>query len=170
MEPLIIMMLVLLEVAIWQWRIAFTNRSRAVAGALLGIVGAVVQVTAMTKVVQDIGDVPRIAGYACGVGMGVFLGCVLDRRTSTETMMVRVFAPADPALVAALRGDGWPVTATSGDGHDGPLDVLYVAVDKRLVPQFVQDLVQRSPQACWIAERVVTSGGMLHAPLAVALD
>ena len=46
MEPLVIMALVLFEVALWQWRVAITIRGRLLGGVLLGLVGAVVRVTA----------------------------------------------------------------------------------------------------------------------------
>jgi hypothetical protein len=38
---------VLVEVGLWQWRIAFTGRGRKVPGALLGSIGAVLQVTSI---------------------------------------------------------------------------------------------------------------------------
>src|SRR4249919_3075095 len=82
MEPVLIMMLVLFEVALWQWRVAITVRGNLVGGVLLGLVGAVVQVTAISQVVQDLGNVAKVAGYACGVGIGVLVGCLIDRRLS----------------------------------------------------------------------------------------
>ena len=69
MQSLIIMVLVLVEVALWQWRVAITVRGNSVGGALLGFVGAVVQVTAIAQVVQDVGDIVRVAAYACGVAI-----------------------------------------------------------------------------------------------------
>ncbi len=127
MEPLVIMMLVLFEVALWQWRVAITVRGNIFGGALLGLIGAVVQITAISQVVQDMGNAAKIAGYALGVGIGVLVGCLIDRRLATWHASVRVFAPADPNLVPALHARGWPVTATSGDGHQGPVEVLFLA-------------------------------------------
>jgi uncharacterized protein YebE (UPF0316 family) len=161
MEAIVIMMLVLFEVALWQWRVAITGRGNALGGAVLGLLGAIVQITAITRVVQDMSDVMNIAGYATGVAIGVFVGCMLDRRVHAATMLVRVFAPADPALVPALRGDGWPVTATNGDGHGGPVDVLYVVVDQRRVPSLEHEVQRLAPEACWTVERVATSRGLL---------
>ena len=62
MESLVIMALVLIEVALWQWRVAITMRGRLLGGAVLGLIGAIVQVTAISRVVQDIGDVAKVAG------------------------------------------------------------------------------------------------------------
>src|SRR3979409_1151062 len=82
MEPFLIMLLVLFEVALWQWRVAITVRGNLLGGVLLGLVGAVVQVTAISRVVDDMGDVAKVAGYAVGVAIGVLVGCLIDRHLS----------------------------------------------------------------------------------------
>ena len=86
MEPLVIMALVLFEVALWQWRVAITVRGNSAGGALLGFVGALVQVTAIARVVQDVGNVANVAAYASGVAFGVYLGCRIDRHVSARTV------------------------------------------------------------------------------------
>lgn len=161
MESFVIMALVLCEVALWQWRVALTIRGNVFGGGLLALVGAVIQVTVISQVVQDMGDIAKIAGYACGVAIGVLLGCVIDRRLSAWNVSVRVFAPADPDLVPALRAGGWPVTATSGDGHQGPVDVLYLAIDQRHTAELERVLRSLAPGACWTVERISASRGLL---------
>jgi uncharacterized protein YebE (UPF0316 family) len=161
MEPFVIMALVLCEVALWQWRVAMTIRGKVFGGVLLALVGAVIQVTVISQVVQDIGDVPKIAGYACGVAIGVLLGCLIDRRLSAWSVSVRVFAPADPMLVPALRAGGWPVTATSGYGHQGPVEVLYMAIDQRHTADLERELRALAPDACWTIQRISASQGLL---------
>jgi uncharacterized protein YebE (UPF0316 family) len=160
-EALLIMALVLFEVALWQWRVAITVRGNSFGGALLGFVGALVQVTVIAQVVQDVGDVKNVVAYASGVAIGVFVGCVLDVRLSTREVIVRVFAPADPELVPTLRSRGWPVTATSGDGHQGPVDVLYLAIDQRTTAKLEDELGVLAPGACWTIEKVAASRGLL---------
>ena len=161
MESFVIMALVLLEVALWQWRVAITVRGTVVGGALLGLVGAVIQITVISRVVQNMGDIAKIAGYACGVAVGVFVGCLIDRRVSTWQASVRVFAPADPNLAPTLRARGWPVTATSGHGHEGPVEVLYLAIDQRRARDLEHELRALAPNACWTIERISASRGLL---------
>src|SRR3954453_9170549 len=93
MEPLLIMTLVLFEVALWQWRVAITLRGSLLGGALLGLIGAVVQVTAISRVVEDMGDVAKVAGYAGGGGTGVLVGCLIDRHFSHRQVSVRCSLP-----------------------------------------------------------------------------
>jgi len=167
MEPLLIMILVLFEVALWQWRVAITLRGRLLGGALLGLIGAVVQVTAISRVVQDMGDIAKVAGYACGVAIGVLLGCLIDRRVSHRQVSVRVFAPEDPDLVPALRTNGWPVTSTRGQGHNGQVEVLYVAIDERRTAKLEHELQLLAPDAAWTIERLAASRGLLSSMLTV---
>jgi uncharacterized protein YebE (UPF0316 family) len=163
MEPFVIMTLVLFEVALWQWRVAITVRGIVLGGALLGLIGAVVQVTAISRVVLDMGNIAKIAGYASGVAIGVLVGCLIDRRLSAWHMSVRVFAPEDPDLAPTLRARGWPVTATSGQGHKGPVEVLYLAIDQRRAGMLQSDLHSVAPNACWTTERISASRGLLTA-------
>jgi uncharacterized protein YebE (UPF0316 family) len=161
MEPLLIMMLVLFEVALWQWRVAITIRGNLAGGVMLGLVGAVVQVTAISRVVQDMGDVAKVAGYAVGVGIGVLVGCLIDRNLSTWHASVRVFAPEDTSLAPTLRDLGWPVTATRGLGHQGPVEVLYIAIDQRRLAELETELRTLAPNASWTIERISSSRGLL---------
>jgi uncharacterized protein YebE (UPF0316 family) len=128
-------------------------------GVLLGLIGAVVQVTAISRVVADMGDVAKVAGYAVGVGIGVLVGCLIDRRLSTWNASVRVFAPAGTTLDGALRDRGWP--ATSARGHRGPVDVLYIAIDQRRTAELERVLRSLAPNASWTIERISSSRGLL---------
>jgi len=66
--------------------------------------------------------------------------------------------------VPALRGAGWPVTATSGHGHQGPVDVLYLAIDQRQRDKLESQLRSVAPNGCWTIERIAASSGLLASP------
>jgi hypothetical protein len=53
------------------------------------------------------------------------------------------------------------VAATEGVGHDGPIAVLYVAIDERKRPALETAVGHLAPGACWTVERVVSSRGLL---------
>src|SRR4029077_15270422 len=79
-RPLLIAGLVVTEVAIWQWRMVIAHRGSRVSAMLLGIIGAVLQITAITQVVADVSDPAGVIAYAIGVGFGVLLGLVAGER------------------------------------------------------------------------------------------
>jgi len=92
---------------------------------------------------------------------GNLLGGLIDRRVSKWHVSVRVFAPADTDLVPALRDRGWPVTATRGIGHRGPVEVLFIAIDQRRTGELEHALRSLAPDASWTIERISSSRGLL---------
>jgi len=125
-----IMGLVLIEVALWQWRVAVTGRNQFLRGALLGGVGAIIQITVVIRLVGDVGSAASIAGYAAGVALGVAAGGFLDRRATPQMVKVQVIAPSRHGLPEGLRVKGWPTTRFVAHGHDEELDVVNIAVEE----------------------------------------
>jgi uncharacterized protein YebE (UPF0316 family) len=166
MRPILIMSLVLVEVALWQWRVAVTGRGQYLRGALLGGVGAVIQITVVIRVVSGVGGAASIVGYAAGVALGVAVGGLLDRRATPQLLKVQVIAASRHRLPVAVRAHGWPVTQFSARGDDEDLDVINIAVTDRYLPELERIVDGVSPDAVWIVERVVRGRG-LAAPLAL---
>ena len=79
-EPVLIAVLVILEVAVWQVRVALATRGRKRIAAVLGAVNAVLSVVALGQVVTHLDRPVNVAGYAVGVALGVYLGVVVDGR------------------------------------------------------------------------------------------
>lgn len=75
-RPLLIAVLVLTEVGLWQWRMVLAARNQRLGAVLLGGLGAVLQITAITQVVTSVGDPLSVGAYAAGVGLGVLVGLV----------------------------------------------------------------------------------------------
>ena len=122
-QPVLIALMVVLEVAVWQVRVALATRGRKRIAAALGAVNAVISVVALGQVVTNLDRPANIVGYAVGVAVGVYLGVVADGRFAGDPVEYRVVLPGDGAASAAeLRARGWPVTGArrrahrSGDG------------------------------------------------------
>ena len=130
LRPVLIAALVLTEVGIWQWRMVIAHRGSRSSAMLLGFVGAVLQITAITQVVADVHDPLSIAAYAGGVGLGVLFGLVAGDRLTPGTVGVTIITD-EPGAAEQLWRRGWPATAQPGYGEAGPVTVLFVAVDRR---------------------------------------
>ena len=100
-RPLLIAGLVVTEVAIWQWRMVIAHRGSRVSAMLLGIIGAVLQITAITQVVADVSDPAGVVAYAVGVGFGVLLGLVAGEKF-TPGMIGVTIVTKDPHLARSL--------------------------------------------------------------------
>ncbi|MET0910095.1 MAG: hypothetical protein ABWZ99_11530 [Ilumatobacteraceae bacterium] len=164
MRPFLIMFLVLVEVALWQWRVAVTGRGQYLRGAVLGGVGAVIQITVVLRLVGDVGGAASIMGYAAGVAFGVAAGGVLDRRATPQLLKVQVIAPSHHRLPREVRAHGWPVTQFTARGDEGELDVINIAVADRLLPELERIVDRVSPDAVWIVERVMRGRGLAVPP------
>jgi uncharacterized protein YebE (UPF0316 family) len=145
-RPLLIAGLVVTEVAIWQWRMVIAHRGSRVSAMLLGIIGAVLQITAITQVVADVSDPAGVIAYAVGVGFGVLLGLVAGEKF-TPGMIGVTIVTTDPHLARSLWDRGWPVTAQSGRGESGPVTVLSVPVDRRDETRLHRDVQSIAPDA-----------------------
>jgi uncharacterized protein YebE (UPF0316 family) len=116
-QPVLIAVLVVLEVAVWQVRVALATRGRKRSAAVLGAVNAVMSVVALGQVVTHLDRPANIAGYAVGVAVGVYLGVVADGRFAGDPVEYRVVLPGDGIGPAAeLRARGWPVTTQPAVG------------------------------------------------------
>jgi uncharacterized protein YebE (UPF0316 family) len=140
-QPVLIAVLVVVEVAVWQVRVALAGRGRKRIAAVLGAVNAVISVVALGQVVTHLDRPANVAGYAVGVAVGVYVGVVVDGRFAGDPVEYRVVLPGNGAVSAgALRARGWPVTTQSALGLDGPVTVLFVVVDAGRAAEVESDL------------------------------
>lgn len=147
-RPLLIAGLVVTEVAIWQWRMVIAHRGRRVSAMLLGIVGAVLQITAITQVVADVYDPVGIIAYAAGVGFGVLLGLVAGEKLTPGMISVTIITKA-PHLAPSLWDRGWPATVQSGHTENGPVTILSVPVNRRDEARLQHEVQSIAPDASW---------------------
>jgi hypothetical protein len=115
LRPLLIAGLVLTEVGIWQWRMVIAHRGSRATAMLLGVIGAVLQITAITQVVAGVHDPLSIAAYAGGVGFGVLFGLVAGDRLTPGAVGVTIVTSCEQ-LARRLWELGWPATAQPGHG------------------------------------------------------
>jgi uncharacterized protein YebE (UPF0316 family) len=145
-QPVLITVLVVLEVAVWQVRVALATRGRKRSAAVLGALNAVISVVALGQVVTNLDRPANIAGYAIGVAVGVYLGVVADGRLASDPIEYRVVLPGDGAGRAEeLRARGWPVTIQPALGLCGPATVLFVVTDPARTADIERDLDVLAP-------------------------
>jgi uncharacterized protein YebE (UPF0316 family) len=151
LRPLVIAVLVLTEVGLWQWRVLIAARGNRSGAVLLGAVGAVLQITAISQVVTNLEDPLSVGAYAAGVGTGVLLGLIAGQRLTPGWIGVTVVSDT-PGIAEALWARGWAVTAQPGFGENGPVTVLSVSIDGRHEARLHGDVMELAPGAAWSAE------------------
>jgi uncharacterized protein YebE (UPF0316 family) len=115
---------------------------------LLGTIGAVLQITAISQVVANVHDPLSVAAYAGGVGLGVLLGLLAGDRLTPGTIGVTIATTA-PGVARALWDRGWPATVQTGHGARGPLTLLSIALDRRDHARLQRDVAHIAPEASW---------------------
>jgi uncharacterized protein YebE (UPF0316 family) len=159
LRPLLIASLVLTEVGIWQWRMVIAHRGNRVMAMLLGVLGAVLQITAITQVVAGVHDPLSIVAYAAGVGLGVLLGLVAGERLTPGMVGVTVIT-TEPHLARGLWELGWPATAQTGEGEEGPVTVVFVAISRQDEARLHDDVHRMDPDAFVTTEELRARTGI----------
>jgi uncharacterized protein YebE (UPF0316 family) len=145
-QPVVIGVLVVLEVAVWQVRVALSTRGRKRIAAALGAVNAVLSVVAISQVVTNLDRPANIAGYAIGVAVGVYLGVVVDGRFAGDPVECRIVLPGEGAdLGDQLTDRGWTVTTHPARGFGGPATVLSVVAQPGRAGALDRDLEELAP-------------------------
>lgn len=152
-RPAIIAALVVAEVGLWQWRMVMTARGKRGSPMLLGAIGALLQITAISQVVSNVHDPLSIGAYAAGVGIGVLLGLFAGDRFTPGTIGVTIIT-AKPGVADALWERGWPATVQAGHSELGPVTVLSVAINRRQEGRLHRDVTHLAPEAFWTTEEV----------------
>ena len=117
---------------------------------LLGALGATLQITAISQVVTNLADPYSIAAYAGGVGAGVLVGSVAGDVLTPGTIAVTLVTTT-PAVAEGLWSRGWPATVQPGHGQDGPVDIVFVNINRRHEAALREDVVRLAPDASWSA-------------------
>jgi len=147
-RPLLIATLVLTEVGLWQWRMVIAARGSRSSAMMLGTLGALLQITAISQVVTNVDDPLSIGAYALGVGIGVLLGLIAGDRLTPGTIGVTIVTP-DADVAHGLWERGWPVTAHDAIGANGPVRVLFVRINRRHEARLHRDVAHLTPEAVW---------------------
>nr|MDT0667160.1 DUF5698 domain-containing protein [Micromonospora sp. DSM 115978] len=141
---LLITGLVVAEVGLWQWRMVMASRGSRGRPMLLGTVGAILQITAISQVVTNLRDPFSVGAYAVGVGIGVLLGLVVGDRFTPGSIGVKIVTTV-PGVADELWARGWPATAQPGYDDKGPVTILFIAVNRRQEGRLRQDVVDLAP-------------------------
>jgi uncharacterized protein YebE (UPF0316 family) len=161
LDSLVMTGLAVTSVGLWTLRVALTARGRKIAGSITASAEALVFLLAFSRVISNIDEVGRVAGYALGVGIGTLVGLIVDERLSAGQSEVRIVTKGnDLSLVSELHALGWPITWTRGTGPFGDVTVGFVAVDDGKIRRLLAELERRSPDAFWTVEALRKAQGV----------
>ena len=149
-SALVIFFLRLIDMSLGTLRLVLVMRGRKGLAGILGFFQALVFVTAIAGVLQDLDNIFNILGYAGGFAAGIILGMVIEERLAIGFGHVRIIsAEHGAAVAAALRAGGYAATELIGRGREGSVSVINSTVRRRDVKQ-VQELATAADPDCFV--------------------
>lgn len=137
-----------MDVGLGTIRVQLIVHRRKALAAMVGFVEIVIYILVVSKVIQDIGNWFNVLAYAGGFAVGTLLGMVLSERMGRRVVEVTVIVHEPVEKVeAAVREAGFALTRYTGEGRDGPVDVLTVICGTRQLPRLIQVVTQVDPRA-----------------------
>ena len=120
------------DVSLGTIRTIFTIQGRRAVALLLGIFELLIWIFVVSNVIQDIRAEPAYGlAYAIGFALGTFVGMTIEQRLALGRQVVRIITRLGPELAQALRNSGLVVTQFDGYGRDGPVQELFIEVERK---------------------------------------
>lgn len=158
--PAAIFLLKVTELTVSTVRTILAVSSMSRQAALVGVLEAVVGVTAMGAAVTNLTNPFAILAYAAGFGVGILVGTRIEEWLALGLRLVQVVNP-DPAITVAgaLRDQGYRVTSLPGFGRLGSVEVSLTLVRRRSVPALMGIISNLAPNAFITIQRADRSSG-----------
>ncbi len=152
------------DVGLGTIRVQLIVRRRKYLAALVGFLEIVIYILVVSKVIQDIGNWFNVLAYAGGFAVGTLLGMALSDRMGRRVVEATVIVHEPVERVeAAIREAGFALTRYTGEGLDGPVDVLTVICGTRQLPRLIQVATQVDPRAfIYTQELTGLRGGYIY--------
>ena len=154
-SALLLFTLRLVDVTLYTIRIMMVVRGRKGLAWLFGFFQAIIYVIALQRVLSDLGDWPKILGYAAGFATGMVVGMWVEERLALGYTHIRVISSRRGSeLSGRLRDEGCAVTEVSGYGKDGTVTILNTSVQRKDTLRVEKLIAEADPSAFITAESV----------------
>lgn len=146
--PLLIFVARLIDVAMATLRMMLSIRGIRWSAPLIGFFEALLWVVAVGSAIRHLDSPMHVIGYAGGFAAGSYVGLWIEARLAVGLATVRIISThAGVEMADALRGRGYGVTEFSGQGRDGPVEVVFTVSPRRQVPDILREVDSWDPEA-----------------------
>ena len=116
---------------------------------------ATVYINALRIVFSDLGNWPKVIGYALGFATGLVVGMLIEERLAIGYRYLTIMSPTRGDQIAErLRADGFGVTEVSGSGMQGTVDIITTSVQRRATDEVVAMVAAIDDSAFIVAEKI----------------
>ncbi|MHB9144062.1 MAG: DUF2179 domain-containing protein [Symbiobacteriia bacterium] len=152
----------IIDVSLSTVRMLLLVRGKRVPAAILGFFEVSVYIIALGRVMASLSNPWNLLAYALGYATGNFVGSAIEEHMALGYLTVQVMTQDLGAdLSDLLRARGFGVTAVYGEGRDGPRQILYISLKRKLLPQLMETLEVQEPNAfTTVMDTRLTQGGV----------
>lgn len=164
--PLLIFGARLLDVPIGTVRMLMVMSGYRLVSAGLGFFEVIIWVIAVGKAIEYLSSPIALAAYGAGFAAGTLLGMHIEQKLAVGWRVVRVINPRpELTLAERLRRQGLHATRVDGhgggggSGRDGPVEMVFLAVKRRMVSEVMEKISGIAPDAFVSVERAERVSG-----------
>lgn len=148
LQALLIFVLRVIGISLSTVATILTVQGRKLLAVLTGSLSTLIYVVAIAQVVTNLSNLPNLAAYVVGFGVGTWVGMVLEGQMALGFSEVRIISTGNgEAVAAALRAAGFGVTQLEGRGRAGSVSIVDVFVPRRSLAQVLRVAEEADPQA-----------------------
>lgn len=106
-------------------------KGRILIASLLGFVEVLIWVIAVSNVVTRLDQPINLVAWAAGFAVGNAVGIFIERKLALGDVVMRIISRGQgPEIAERLRHLGQRVTEFEGKGRSGPVQLLYLVMDR----------------------------------------
>lgn len=136
------------DVSLDVFRILLLNRGYSVQAAVIGFFEICVYIVALGTVISGGPmDIVRVIVYALGFACGNLAGSFIEEKLALGFVALHIFSCLDGCqnLSDMLRRNNYGVTIITGQGREGPREVMIITAKRRDLPDILHLLHNSSP-------------------------
>jgi uncharacterized protein YebE (UPF0316 family) len=165
--PLIIFFARICDVTLGTIRIISVSRGLRKLAPILGFFEVLIWIVVIGQLVQNLKSPTAYFGYAAGFACGNYIGMLLEQKLAIGIYMVRIFLPENKNdLAGNLRSKGYGVTVIHGDGFMGPVQMLYISLQRKQMEDLMSVVHAEVPDAFITVEEARTAEKGFFTPVA----
>lgn len=153
--PALIFLAEMCVVTIGTMRIIFVSQGRKFLAPCLGFFEVVIWLFAISQVMQQLDNGWCFLAFAAGFTVGNYLGIMIEGTLAMGMAQVSVIAACDlNDLAGELRARNFGATCVTGEGAQGPVQIIFTVVRRRQLKQVLTLIETTQPGAFYAVDEV----------------
>jgi len=121
---------------------------------VLGFLEILIWVFVVSKVINQIEQPAYALAYALGFALGNYVGMTIERRLALGRQVVRIITRQGPELAKAMRYTNLRVTQFDGYGRDGPVQEIFIEIERRSVRDIIAQARALDPHCFYTVDDI----------------